>query len=84
MAFRGKETIKTKIVIKHQIVEQVSRFNYLRNNIGYDENYDINVNLGKLQAISGPINRIFKNKVRQETKLKVLQIYGGSYTLLRV
>ena len=46
-------------------------FNYLGNYIGY---YDIGVKLGKLQAICRTINRIFRNKVRRDTKLKFYKV----------
>ena len=70
MAFRGKEPIRTKIKINDKIKGQLSRFNYL----GNDKNCDIDVKLGKFQAIAvcGTINHIFFfNKVRRETKLKL-------------
>ena len=41
MAFRGKEPIRTKIIINDRILEQASQFNYL----GIVRNYDINVKL---------------------------------------
>ena len=43
MRFRGKEPITTKIMIIDRILEQVSQFNYLVNDIGYDRNYDSDV-----------------------------------------
>ena len=36
MAFKGKEPIRTKIVIENEVIEQVSHFNYL----GYDHTYE--------------------------------------------
>ena len=51
-------------MINNQIVEQMSHFNNLGNDIGYDKNYDIDVTLGKFQMICGKINNIFGNKVR--------------------
>ena len=79
MAFRGKESIRTKIVIGNQILEQVSHLNYLENNIGCDRNYDINVKLGGFQMIYGTINCIFR-KLRY--KIKVQQSYGSPYNVL--
>ena len=57
-------------MISDRILEQVSHFNFLIKDIGYDRNCDIDVKLGKFQTISGTINRIFKNKARQDTKIK--------------
>ena len=72
MAFRGKERIRTKIMISDRILEQVSHFNYL--DISYDRNYNIDVKLCKFQTICGPINRIFRNKIRRDTKLKLYEV----------
>lgn len=43
--------------------------------LGYT-NYDVDTRLDKIQMICGTIDRIFRNQVRRETKLKVLQSYG--------
>ena len=45
MAFRGKKPIRTK-TISDRILEQVSHFNYLENDIGYDRKYGTDVTLG--------------------------------------
>ena len=62
MIDRGKEPIRTNIVINDEIVEQVSNFHYLRNYTGYDKNYEFK--LCKLQTICETVNYIFRNKVR--------------------
>jgi hypothetical protein len=47
MAFKGKFPIRTKIIIDNNILEQVSRFNYLGNEIIYmqEKIYILNLNL---------------------------------------
>jgi len=40
MAFRGRDPVRTKIVIDNKIMEQVNSFNYLRN-ISYEKELDI-------------------------------------------
>ena len=42
--------MRTKIIINSLILEQMSRFNFLGNDIGYDRNYDLDVKLGKFQT----------------------------------
>ena len=48
-------------MISNRILEQVTHFNYIGNDISYDKNYDIDVKLGKFQTICGTINHIFRN-----------------------
>jgi len=40
MAFRGRDPVRTKIVIDNKIIEQVNSFNYL-GNISYEKELDI-------------------------------------------
>ena len=47
---RRYKQVRTKIMISHRILEQVSHFNYLGNYTGYDRNYGINVMLGKFHG----------------------------------
>ena len=82
MGFQGKEPIRTKIMLNDRILEQVSYFIYLGNDIGYDIIYDIDVKLGKIQTICGTINRLFRNKLSRDKKIKVLQRYGSPCTCL--
>ena len=41
MAFRGRDPVRTKIVIDNEIIEQVNSFNYLGNMISYEKELDI-------------------------------------------
>jgi hypothetical protein len=41
MAFKGRDTVRTKIVIDNKIIEKVSSFNYLGNMIYYEKELDI-------------------------------------------
>ena len=68
----------------YQIVEQVNRFNYWGNNIGYYRNSDIDVKLGKFQTICGIINCVFRNKVCRDTNLSCTKLWPVSYTHLDV
>ena len=37
MAFRGRDPVRTKIVIDNKIIEQLNSFNYLGNMISYEK-----------------------------------------------
>jgi hypothetical protein len=50
-------------VRKFQIIEQVSNFNSLGNDISYDKYYDRYIKLNKFQKICEGTNRTFRNKV---------------------
>jgi hypothetical protein len=41
MAFKGRDPVRTKIVIDNKIIEQVKSFNYLENMISYERELDI-------------------------------------------
>jgi len=51
MAFKGRDTVRTKIVIDNKIIEKVNLFNYLRNMISYE---------GEL-VIHNELNNFFEN-----------------------
>lgn len=74
MAFRGIEPVRTKIVLKGQILEQVSHFSYLGNDIGYDKDFDIDMKLHRFQAMCGTINRTLRHTASKETKIKFYKV----------
>jgi hypothetical protein len=41
MVFKGRDPLRTKIVIDNKIIEQVNSFNYLGNLIYYEKELDI-------------------------------------------
>jgi hypothetical protein len=41
MAFKGRDRVRTKIVIDNIIIEKVYSFNYVGNMISYEEELDI-------------------------------------------
>ena len=57
MAFQGKKPKRTEIMINNQSLQQVSHFNDLGNDIGYNSTYNIEGKSGKFQ------NCIFRNKI---------------------
>jgi len=44
MAFKGRDPVRTKIVIDNKIVEQLNSFNYLGNMISYRKNWTLTTN----------------------------------------
>lgn len=74
MAFIGKEPIRTKIAINNCCIEQVSHFNYLGSDVGFDKEYDVDNKICNFQRVCGTINRTFRNKIRKETKLKFYKV----------
>ena len=47
MAFKGRDAVRTKIVIDNKIIEQVNLFNCLGNMISYEGELDIDSKLNK-------------------------------------
>jgi hypothetical protein len=57
-AFKGRDPVRTTIVIDNKIIEQVNSFNYLGNMISYEKEWD---NDNKLQNyITGTTNNVFR------------------------
>lgn len=70
MAFEGKETVRSKIIIDNKTLEQVSHFNYLGCDTTYERDKDVESKVHKFQAICGTINRTLKHKTRKDTRIK--------------
>ena len=60
MAFKGRDPVRTKIVIDNKIIEQVNSFNYLGNMISYGKELDIDNRLHNYLKITGIINNVFR------------------------
>jgi len=69
MAFKGRDPVRTKIVIDNKIIEKVNLFNYL-GNISYERELDIDNKLNHFLKITGILNNVF----RQQKKLKKTRI----------
>jgi len=69
MAFKGRDPVRTKIVIDNKIIEKVNLFNYL-GNISYEGELDIDNKLNHFLKITGILNNVF----RQQKKLKKTRI----------
>jgi hypothetical protein len=69
MAFKGRDPVRTKIVIDNKITELVHSFNYLGNVISYEREFHIDNRLNNYLKITGILNNVFRpqkalNKIR--------------------
>jgi hypothetical protein len=60
MAFKGRDTGRSAIVIDNKIIEQVNSFHYLENLILYDKEVDIENKLNNYSKITGIMNNMFR------------------------
>jgi hypothetical protein len=63
MAFKGKNIKRAKTVIDYKIIEQVTSFNYLGNQISNLTVADMDQKLHKYSFINGIIRRQFGNQI---------------------
>ena len=59
MAFRGRDPVRTKIVVDNKIIEQVNSVNCL-GNISYGKELDIDNTLHNYLKITGILNNVFR------------------------
>jgi hypothetical protein len=69
MAFRGRDPVRTKIVIDNKIIEQVNSFNYLENMISYEKELDIDKKLHNYLKITD-----YKTNAKIAKELKITPI----------
>ena len=60
MAFKGRDPVRTKIVIDKKIIEEVNLFNYLGNMICYEGELDIDNKLNTFLKINGILTNVFR------------------------
>lgn len=90
MAFCGKDPVRSKIVVENQVLNQVSNFNYLGNDISYNYDRDVEKKLSRFQLMCGTIRRTLGKKTRKETQLKFYKtmaiptlLYGSECWVLK-
>lgn len=72
MAFKGRDPIRSKIVINNNTIEQINTFNYLGCSISYQDEKDITSKTMKFLKITGIINKVLKpSQVQKQTRLKI-------------
>jgi len=71
MAFKGRDPVRTKIVVDNKIIEQVNSSNYLRNIIPYEKELDID-KLHKYLKIAGILNNVSRpQKSLKKTRIQL-------------
>ena len=60
MALKGRDPVRTKIVIDNKIIEQLNLFNYLGNMISCEGELDIGNKLNHFLKITGILNNVFR------------------------
>jgi hypothetical protein len=72
VAFKGRDPIRSKIVIGNKTIEQVNSCNYLGNLISYENEMDIDNKLNNYLRITGIINNVFRpKKTLNKTRIKL-------------
>ena len=74
LAFKGKENVRSKIIINDKPIEQVSSFKFLGCSLNLYTEEDIQRKVDKFNYINGTIKRTLGNKVRRETLLKFYKV----------
>jgi hypothetical protein len=69
MAFRGRDPVRTKIVIDNKIIEQVNSFNYLGNMKSNEKELDIDNKLKKKKKTTGILNVFRPQKLLRKQEL---------------
>jgi len=59
MTFKGRDPVRTKIVIDNKIIGQVNLFDYL-GKISYEGELDIDNKLNNFLKITGILNNVFR------------------------
>ena len=62
MTFKGRDPVRTKIVIDNKIIEKVNLFNCLGNMISYEGELDIDNKLNNFLKITGILNNVFRSQ----------------------
>ena len=74
MAFKGRDPVRTEIVMDNRIIEQVKLFNCLGNVISYGKELDIDNKFRNYLKIKGILNNVFRpQKTAQENNNKIIQ-----------
>jgi len=72
MAFKGRNPVRTKIIINNKIIEQENLYNYLGNMIYYEGELDIDNKLNNFLKIAGILNNMSRpQKTLKKTRIKL-------------
>jgi hypothetical protein len=73
MAFKGRDPVRTKIVIDNKIIEQVNLFNCLGNIIPYEGELDIDNKLNNFLKIIVILKNVFRPQKTLKNKNETIQ-----------
>jgi len=73
MAFKGRDPVRTKIVIDNKIIEQVNLFNCLGNIIPYEGELDIDNKLNNFLKITVILKNVFRPQKTLKNKNETIQ-----------
>jgi hypothetical protein len=62
MPFKGRDPVRTEIVIDNKTIEKVKSFNHLGSMISYGRELDIDNKLNNYLKITGILNKVFRPK----------------------
>jgi len=71
MAYKGRDPVKTKIVMANTIIEQLNLFNSL-GNISYEGEVEIDNKLNNFLKITGILNNVFRLVRARVLRCKIL------------
>jgi competence transcription factor ComK len=72
MVFLGQDPVRCKIVVDNGCLKQVRNFKYLRCEISYENEQDIELNISKCSQVLGILNKAFNPTIVQKlSRIKV-------------
>jgi len=72
MAFKGRDPVRSKIIIDNKITEEVNLFKYLGGMKSYKKELDIDKKLHKYLKITVILNNVFRSqKTLKKTRIKL-------------
>ena len=84
MAFKGRDRVRSKIVIDNKIIEQVNAFNYLGNLIPYEKEVEIDNKLNNYWKMTGIMKNVFRpQKTSKKSRTSMYKTLGLPALLYR-
>ena len=71
MAFKGRDPVRTKLIIDYKIIEQVNLFNCLGNMISDVGELDVDNKLNNFLKITGILNNVFRPQKKNLKKTRI-------------
>ena len=77
MTFKGRDPIRTKIIVDNEIIVQVNLFNYLGNMMQWVQNPSQS-NVDNLNSVRREVSRHFRNKKKAYLRAKIEELETNS------